>query len=228
VFQDDEEIKDFLLNKGKFKETSIDVENSEGKGNGIDEVQINEMDVLQLKINIIPKGLIPLQELFYHYDVAHKPTLQPTEKGVEEVNIGTTANLKMVKLSKELAPKINDKYINLMASFADVFAWHYYDLKTYDTNIIQNTIPIKPNQKPFRQKLRRINPKLLPFIKKEVNRLYKPGIIVPIKFLDWISNLVPVHKKTGEICLCIDLRNLNKFSFKDNCPLPRWTIYFSE
>ena len=37
-FQDDEEIKDFVLNKGKVKETSIDVENDEGKGNGTDEV----------------------------------------------------------------------------------------------------------------------------------------------------------------------------------------------
>jgi len=64
VFQDDEEIKDFLLNKGKFKETSIDVDNDEGKGNGLDEAQINEMDVLQLKNNVIPKGLIPLEEMF--------------------------------------------------------------------------------------------------------------------------------------------------------------------
>jgi len=38
VFQDDEDIKDFLQNKGKFKETSIDVENDDGKGNGTDEV----------------------------------------------------------------------------------------------------------------------------------------------------------------------------------------------
>ena len=75
VFQDDEEIKDFLLNKGKFKETLINVENDENKGNGIEEVQINQMDVLQLKNNIIPKGLIPLEELFDHDDVAHKPTL---------------------------------------------------------------------------------------------------------------------------------------------------------
>jgi len=221
VFQDDEEIKDFLLNKGKFEETSIDVENDEDKGNGIDEVQINQMDVMQLKNNIIPKGLIPLEELFDQDDVARKPTLQPTEKGVEEVNIGTTANPKLVKLSKALPPKIKDKYISLMASFADVFAWDYSDLKTYDTNIIQHTIPIKPNQKPFRQKLRRINPKLLPSIEKEVNRLYKSGIIVPIRFSDWISNLVPVRKKTGEIRLCIDFRNLNKVSLKDDYPLPK-------
>ncbi len=107
-----------------------------------------------------------------------------------------------------------------MASFADVFAWDYSDLNTYDTNIIHHMIPIKPNQKPFRQNLRRINPKLPPSIEKEVNRLYKSGIIVPIRFLDWISNLVPVHKKTSEIYLCIDFRNLNKVLLKDNYPLP--------
>ena len=150
MFQDDEEIKEFLLNKGKFKETSIDAENDEGKGNGLDETQINEMDILQLKNNVIPKGLIPLEELFDQDDVANKPTFQPTEKGVEEVNIGTAATPKMVKLSKALPPKIKDKYISLMASFADVFTWDYSDLKTYDTNIIQHIISIKPNQKPFR------------------------------------------------------------------------------
>ena len=31
VFQDDEEIDDFLQNKGKFKDTSIDVEHDDGK-----------------------------------------------------------------------------------------------------------------------------------------------------------------------------------------------------
>ena len=38
VFQDDDEIDDFLQNKGKFKETSIDEENDDGKGNGTDEM----------------------------------------------------------------------------------------------------------------------------------------------------------------------------------------------
>eukprot|EP00253_Pinus_taeda_P026618 PITA_26618 len=94
------------------------------------------------------------------------------------------------------------------------------DLKVYNKDIIQHTIPIKPNQKPFHQKLRRINPKLLPSIEKEVNQLYKASIIVPIKFFDWISNLIPVRKKTEEIILCIDFRNLNKVSLKDNYLLP--------
>ena len=127
------------------------------------------MEVLQLKHNVIPKGLIPLEELFDQDDVARKPTLQPTEKGVEDVNIGSAENPKMVKLSKALPPQVKEKYISLLSSFVDVFSWDYSDLKTYDTNVIHHTIPIKPNQKPFRQKLRRINRKLLPSIEKEVN-----------------------------------------------------------
>ena len=62
---------------------------------------------------------------------------------------------------------------------------------------------------------------LLPSIEKGVNRFFKDGIIVAIRFSDWISNLVPVRKKTKEIRLCIDFWNLKKVSLKDNYPLPK-------
>jgi len=151
--------------------------------------------------------------------VARKPSLVQTDKGVEDVNLGTTEKPKFVKLSKTLSPEVKSKYVKLLSEFAEVFAWDYLDLKVYNKDIIQHKIPIKPNQKPFRQKLRRINPKLLPSIGKEVNRLYKASIIVPIRFFDWIYNLVLVRKNTREIRLCIDFRNLNKVSLKDNYPL---------
>ena len=62
---------------------------------------------------------------------------------------------------------------------------------------------------------------MLPSIEKEVNRLYKDEIIVPIRFSDWISNLAPRRKKTRDIRLYVDFRNLNKVSLKDNYPLPK-------
>ena len=34
-----------------------------------------------------------------------------------------------------------------------------------------------------------------------------------------MENLVPVRKKNGEIRLCVDFRNLNRASLKDNYPL---------
>ena len=35
-----------------------------------------------------------------------------------------------------------------------------------------------------------------------------------------MENLVPVRKKNGDIRLCVDFRNLNKVSDKDNYPIP--------
>lgn len=70
----------------------------------------------------------------------------PIEKGVEDVNIGTTDEPNMVKLSKSLSPKIKSKYISLMREFSDVFSLDYSDLKEYDKNIIQHTILVKPDQ----------------------------------------------------------------------------------
>ena len=56
VFRDDDEIDEFLQNEGKFKDTSIDVEYDDDEA----DIEVNQMEVLQLKGNIIPKGLIPL------------------------------------------------------------------------------------------------------------------------------------------------------------------------
>ena len=113
------------------------------------------------------------------------------------------------------------KYVEMMKRFIYVFAWNYVDLKEYDPSIIQHTIPIKENERPFKQKLRRINPLLMPLIEKEVKNLFDAKIIFTIIFSNWLENLVPIRKKRGEIRICIDFRNLNKASLKDNYPLPK-------
>lgn len=92
---------------------------------------------------------MPLEDLFDTNYVAKKPTMVPIEKGVEDVNIDATKNPKMVKLSKSLSPETKGKYMSLMKEFTDAFSWDYLDLKVYDKSIIQYTIPIKPDQKPF-------------------------------------------------------------------------------
>lgn len=95
-----------------------------------------------MKDKVIPKGLIPLEELFDQDDVARKPSLVLTEKGFEDVNIGTTKNPKMVKFSKELPPQVKAKYISLLSSFSDAFSWDYKNLKEYYKSIIHHIIPI--------------------------------------------------------------------------------------
>ena len=36
----------------------------------------------------------------------------------------------------------------------------------------------------------------------------------------WLANVVPVPKKDGKVRVCVDFRNLNKASSKDDFPLP--------
>jgi hypothetical protein len=108
-----------------------------------------------------------------------------------------------------------------MKEFYDVFAWSYDDLKVYDPNVIQHTIPIQRDVKPFKQKVRRMNPLLLPLIEKEIRKLFEAKIIVSLRFSKWLANLVPVRKNSGEIRLCVDFKNLNQVSLKDNYPLSK-------
>ena len=60
---------------------------------------------------------------------------------LEDYNIGSPQEPKFVKLSRLLSTEERAQYVRLMKEFSDVFAWHYEDLKVYDTAIIQHTIP---------------------------------------------------------------------------------------
>ena len=90
----------------------------------------------------------------------------------------------MIKLAKSFPANMKKKYIDLFKEFIYVFSWSYEDLRAYDTSIIQHKIPLQENQKPFRQKLRRINPKQLPTVEKEIKKMYEAGIIVPVRLSD--------------------------------------------
>ena len=218
VIGNDDQIEEFLQCKNDFKCTNIDLENEDenvntsdfgnDNVNKIDSGELREdeieSDVFHLKSNVLPRGLVPLEDLFYFNYVAKKPKIKANGKEVEDVNIGIEEKPRIVKLSKSLPPEQKLKYIEIFKEYSDVFYWGYEDLKSYDTSIIQHRIPIKEDQKPFRKKLRRMIPKLLPLIEKEITNMYDAKIIVPLRFSKWVSNLVPSRKKSGEIRLCID------------------------
>ena len=108
VFGDDKQIDSFLQLEGEFQNSHIDdVYNFDDRN-----IHSTDIKVLQLKDNNIPRGLVPLEELFDRDDVAKKPTMVPTKKGVEDVNIGTAENPKMVKLSKSFSSKTKGKYMS--------------------------------------------------------------------------------------------------------------------
>jgi len=102
-----------------------------------------------------------------------------------------------------------------------IFALSYEDLKTFDADIIHHNIPLKVGENPFRKKIRQSNPLLMSIIEKELKRMLDSKVIMPLRYSDWVANLVPVRKKSGEIRLCVDFRNMNRCSLKDNYPFPK-------
>lgn len=196
-------------------------ENAEGNDTSDFKAQIANHDIIQLSNNFIPKGLIPLEKLFDQNDVFRNLQSISSEDDIEEINVGTDKDIKNIKLCTSLDPKIKTQYFKLLQNYKDVFAWTYADLKTYDTSLIQHKIPLKPKAKPYQQKLTRINPALLPTVEREIKKMLDAQIILPLRYSNWVANLVPVRKKNGEIRLCMDFRNLNKASLKDNYPLPK-------
>ena len=125
-------------------ENFLDVDGKEEDTTGVGKLKdsLGGKDIVQLKSNHIPRGLIPLESLFDQNDIAKYPNVEPVEDAVENKNIGTEDNPKIIKLSKKLHAKENDDYMNLMKKYTDVFEWSYDDLKEYDTSIIQHMIPI--------------------------------------------------------------------------------------
>jgi hypothetical protein len=174
-----------------------------------------------LSTNRIPKALVPLEKFFDNNDVAIKMEKKEEDLEFFQYNVAGEQDPKYVNLASHLTEKQKVDYGELLKEFADIFAWKYDDLKTFDTEVIQHKIPLNKDTKPFRQKLRSFNPMLLPTMEREIKKLLDAHIIIPLRYSEWIANLVPVRKKNGEIRLCVDFRNLNKCSRKDNYPLPK-------
>jgi hypothetical protein len=199
VFEDDLEIKIFLEMVEEFSTLHID-QDPDSEINPHDDVLLNKIfdhHIVQLPSNHIPKGLGPLETLFDRNDVVVKGEISSDDVDVAECNIGTELDPKFVKLSSSLSKEQRAEYTELLNQFADVFSWTYEDLRTYDTHVIENKIPLKEEAKPFRKKIRLINPMLLPIMEREVKKLLDAQIIVPLRYSEWVANLVPIRKKSG-------------------------------
>ena len=122
------------------------------------------------------KLAIPLEKNFNRHDEYRGKRSEPVDE-VLEINIGSSISPKMIKIGKNASPKERKAIENLIREYKDVFAWTYNDLKTFDPAIVEHTIPLNEGGKLYRQKLRNINPKLAPLIKKELEKMLGAGII---------------------------------------------------
>lgn len=57
-------------------------------------------------------------------------------------------------------------------------------------------------------------------VKKEIEKMLEAGFIRPCRYAEWISSIVHVQKKDGRWRVCVDFRNLNRATPKDEYSMP--------
>ncbi|XP_057418138.1 uncharacterized protein LOC130712317 [Lotus japonicus] len=110
--------------------------------------------------------------------------------------------------------------IELLKEFKDCFAWDYDEMPGLSRDLVELQLPIKEDRKPVKQLPRRFHPDVLAKIKEEIERLLQCKFIRAAKYVEWLANVVPVIKKNCKMRVCIDFRDLNAATPKDEYHMP--------
>ncbi|XP_040950910.1 uncharacterized protein [Gossypium hirsutum] len=140
----------------------------------------------------------------------------PHQETIESV---TLEEGKEVKIGTCINEKTRQDLIELLREFKDVFAWTYQDMPSLNPDIAVHRVPTKEECKPVQQKLRRMRPDVAVKIREEVKKQFDAGFLQAVNYPEWVANVVHVPKKDGKVQMCMDYRDLNKASPKDNFPL---------
>ena len=57
-------------------------------------------------------------------------------------------------------------------------------------------------------------------VKEEIQKQLSVGFLLVVKYPELLANVVPIPKKDGKVKVCVDFRDLNKASPKNDFPLP--------
>jgi hypothetical protein len=68
-----------------------------------------------------------------------------------------------------------------------------------------------------------VNPRKVATIKAKIEKLLKVGFIYPVALIEWVSNPVSINKKQGNIQMCMNFWDLNKY-----CPKYNFPTYFND
>jgi hypothetical protein len=80
----------------------------------------------------------------------------------------------------------------------DIFAWTAEDLCEVDISHIEHNLDVNKNYPSVKQKLHKMSDERKQVAKVEVQCLLDAGVIRPVKYLTWLSNVVLVKKKNGK------------------------------
>jgi hypothetical protein len=140
---------------------------------------------------------------------------------LEEINLGTGGEHQSTFVSVGLNVGQKEEMRKLLEGFMDCFVWEYTEIPGLSRELVEYRLPIKKGFQPYKQPIQNFSQEIIGKIKEEVDRLLKAGFVRPCRYAEWVSNVVPVEQKNIEkIRVCVDFRNLNMATPKDEYPMP--------
>ncbi|XP_075486426.1 uncharacterized protein LOC142526036 [Primulina tabacum] len=143
-----------------------------------------------------------------------------TQDLLKEVNLGTVECPKLTYISDLLEEEMKKEIVKLLVEFKDCFAWEYEDMPGLDSKLVEHRLPIKDGFKSYQQPSRRMSKAIEARVKEEIEKLLKAKFIRPVRYTEWLANIVPVMKKNEKLRVCIDFRDLNCATPKDVYVMP--------
>jgi hypothetical protein len=121
---------------------------------------------------------------------------------LEEIGLGgrDIKKLTFIIISAELQDDQRRSICEVLSEFSECFAWSYDEMPGLDRELVEHRLLIKRGFRPFKQPSRNYNQKVLGKVKEELNWLLAAGFMRTCRYVEWVSNIVPIEKKnTGKI-----------------------------
>ena len=118
----------------------------------------------------------------------------------------------------DLPLEMRRKLRALLYRYEHIFDWNNDTIG--HTDLIKHKIIIDKDAMPISHRPYRISPIEAEYLKKELDKYCKLGIITPSNS-PWAAPIILVKKKNGEYRMVVDYRKLNAITKKDAYPLPR-------
>ncbi|KAH9769622.1 hypothetical protein KPL71_012085 [Citrus sinensis] len=194
-------------------------------------LRTNGYNVSYLELPLLNEKLLP--------SIMQAPTLElkPLPEHLQYIYLGENETLPVI-IAKTLTPVQQEKLIRVLRDHKTAIGWTIADIKGISPSMCMHRILLEEGSKPTRDAQRRLNPRMMEVVKKEILKLLNVGIIYPISDSKWVSPVQVVLKKSGITVVkneenelvpsrvqtgwrvCIDYRKLNAATRKDHFPLP--------
>ena len=127
----------------------------------------------------------------------------------KEMNLGTEEVPKIIKIYAKLSKTEWKYWYNFFKMNIKVFAWTYKDLRGVPPEVCQHKIVFEEDAAPVRQRQYCMNPKYSLMVKEEIDKLLEAGYIYKVPYSEWVSPIVVVPKKNGQLRICQDSGDIN-------------------